>query len=134
MYNVLEALRAGRELTAKEKPIHTQGLVSVLKELHDELDAAVLAAYGLAGVPQADWLQRLAVGDRREREFREQLTGLNEELEQLKQELAVAMRVTLAQSEAIKKWPVLWLEEVEKALDQNPNRRRQPALVPVRED
>jgi ABC-type thiamine transport system ATPase subunit len=83
---------------------------------------------------EADWLQRLAVGDRREREFREQLVGLNEQLEELKQELAVAMRVTLAQSEAIKKWPVLWLEEVEKALDQNPNRRRQPALVPVRED
>jgi hypothetical protein len=35
-------------LTAKEKTIHTQGLVSVLKDLHDELDAAVLAAYGLA--------------------------------------------------------------------------------------
>jgi hypothetical protein len=47
MYNVLEALREGRELTAKEKTIHTQGLVSVLKDLHDELDAAVLAAYGL---------------------------------------------------------------------------------------
>ena len=48
MYNVLEALRAERELTAKEKTIHTQGLVGVLKELHDELDAAVLQAYGLA--------------------------------------------------------------------------------------
>ena len=59
MYNVLEALRAGRELTAKEMLIHSQGLVSVLKELHDELDASVLAAYDLAGVPQADWLQRL---------------------------------------------------------------------------
>ena len=47
MYNVLEALRAERELTAKEKTIHTQGLVGVLKELHDELDAAVLQAYGL---------------------------------------------------------------------------------------
>ena len=47
MYNVLEALREGRMLTAKEKTIHTQGLVSVLKDLHDELDAAVLAAYGL---------------------------------------------------------------------------------------
>jgi hypothetical protein len=47
MYNVLEALREGRELTAKEKTIHTQGLVSVLKDLHDELDAAVLQAYGL---------------------------------------------------------------------------------------
>ncbi|WP_405041624.1 type IIL restriction-modification enzyme MmeI, partial [Polaromonas sp.] len=47
MYNVLEALREGRALTAKEKTIHQQGLVSVLKELHDELDAAVLQAYGL---------------------------------------------------------------------------------------
>ena len=47
MYNVLEALKAGRDLTAKEKAIHTQGLVGVLKELHDELDAAVLTAYGL---------------------------------------------------------------------------------------
>ena len=47
MYNVLEALKAGHDLTAKEKTIHTQGLVGVLKELHDELDAAVLQAYGL---------------------------------------------------------------------------------------
>ena len=47
MYNVLEALKTGRDLTAKEKTIHTQGLVGVLKELHDELDAAVLQAYGL---------------------------------------------------------------------------------------
>ncbi len=47
MYNVLEALKAGRDLTAKEKTIHYQGIVGVLKELHDELDAAVLQAYGL---------------------------------------------------------------------------------------
>lgn len=46
MYNVLEALREDRALTAKEKTIHDQGLVGVLKELHDELDAAVLEAYG----------------------------------------------------------------------------------------
>ena len=46
MYNVLEAVREGRALTAKEQAIHVQGLVSVLKELHDELDAAVLEAYG----------------------------------------------------------------------------------------
>jgi len=46
LYNVLEALRDGRPLTLKEKVIHTQGLVSVLKDLHDELDAAVLPAYG----------------------------------------------------------------------------------------
>ncbi len=46
MYNVLEQLRSGEPLTPKERLIHEQGLVSVLRQLHDELDAAVLAAYG----------------------------------------------------------------------------------------
>ncbi len=46
MYNVLEKLRAGEELTAKEKAIHEKGLVSVLKQIHDDLDAAVFDAYG----------------------------------------------------------------------------------------
>ena len=46
MYNVLEALRAGRALTTKEQAIHDDGLVSILRQLHDELDAAVAAAYG----------------------------------------------------------------------------------------
>ena len=46
MYNVLEKLRSGEALTAKEKVIHEEGLVSVLKQLHDNLDAAVFDAYG----------------------------------------------------------------------------------------
>lgn len=54
LYNVLAALREGRALTPKEKTIHTQGLVGVLRELHDELDAAVLAAYGLPATASTD--------------------------------------------------------------------------------
>jgi hypothetical protein len=46
MYNVLEKLRSGEPLTAKERTIHEQGLVSALRQLHDELDAEVLSAYG----------------------------------------------------------------------------------------
>ncbi len=46
MYNVLEKLRSGEALTAKEKQIHDQGLVTLLRQIHDELDAAVLEAYG----------------------------------------------------------------------------------------
>ena len=46
LYNVLAKLKTGEALNAKEKLIHEQGLVRVLKTLHDELDAAVLAAYG----------------------------------------------------------------------------------------
>ena len=46
MYNVMEKLRSGEALTAKERVIHEHGLVSVLRQLHDEIDAAVLDAYG----------------------------------------------------------------------------------------
>ncbi len=46
MYNVLEKLRSGEALNPKDKLIHDQGLVSILKQLHDDLDAAVFAAYG----------------------------------------------------------------------------------------
>ena len=46
MYNVLEKLRSGEPLTVEERVIHEQGLVSVLRQIHDELDAAVLDAYG----------------------------------------------------------------------------------------
>jgi hypothetical protein len=60
LYNVLEALRAGRELTAKERDIHEKGLVAILRQLHDELDAAVAQAYGWpADLPEAEILARL---------------------------------------------------------------------------
>jgi len=56
MYNVLEALREDRALTKKEQAVHDAGLVSVLRQLHDELDAAVTAAYGWLrdGHPETD--------------------------------------------------------------------------------
>ncbi len=46
MYNVLEKLRSGEALTDKEKKIHDDGLVSVLKKIHEDLDTAVFDAYG----------------------------------------------------------------------------------------
>ena len=46
MYNVREAIRAGRALTAEEERIKGEGLVLVLNELHDEIDALTLQAYG----------------------------------------------------------------------------------------
>src|ERR1051325_4378261 len=46
MYNVLEKLRSGVPLTSKDKVIHEKGLVSILKQLHDDLDTAVFDAYG----------------------------------------------------------------------------------------
>ncbi len=46
LYNVLERLRAGAPLTPAERDIHDAGHVSVLRDLHDQLDVAVAAAYG----------------------------------------------------------------------------------------
>ena len=46
MYNVLEKLRMGEPLSDKDRKIHDEGLVSILQQIHDDLDEAVLLAYG----------------------------------------------------------------------------------------
>jgi len=60
IYNVLEKLRSGVALDAKDKTVHDKGLVSMLKQIHDDLDAAVLDAYGwtdlATAIPLADIL------------------------------------------------------------------------------
>lgn len=53
LYNVLAELRAGEPLSAKEKLVHEHGLVGVLRSLHDDLDAAVLEAYGWSDLRSA---------------------------------------------------------------------------------
>ena len=59
LYNVLER---GRELengcdlptlSAKERDIHEAGLISVLKDIHDDIDRAVFEAYGWADLTPA---------------------------------------------------------------------------------
>ncbi|WP_439115572.1 hypothetical protein [Hydrogenophaga sp.] len=60
---MLDKLRRAEPLAPKDKALHEQGLVSVLQSLHDELDAAVLQAYGwsdLGPVPWADEAARAA--------------------------------------------------------------------------
>ncbi|WP_420461129.1 class I SAM-dependent DNA methyltransferase [Neolewinella sp.] len=60
MYNVLERERSGEVLSDKERKIHQRGLVSILRQLHDELDAAVAAAYGWpTDLAEQEILQRL---------------------------------------------------------------------------
>lgn len=83
MYNVLEKLRKDEALNDKERVIHEQGLVSVLKQIHDDIDAAVLLAYGWADLsagsplPLAD---RIARGDEGlEQSILERLVSLNQE-------------------------------------------------------
>jgi hypothetical protein len=46
MYNVVEKLRSGDDLTPKERTVHETAACGVLRDLHDELDALVAEAYG----------------------------------------------------------------------------------------
>jgi hypothetical protein len=71
LYNVLEKLRVGDALNAKEKTIHDQGLVTLLRQIHDELDAAVLEAYG--------WADLHPLTPEREAELLTRLVALNHE-------------------------------------------------------
>ena len=60
MYNVLEKLRAGESLTDKDRLTHEAGLVSVLRQIHDDLDAAVFDAYGwMPALTDEEILERL---------------------------------------------------------------------------
>jgi len=60
MYNVLEKLRAGEDITGKDKDIYDQGLIGILRDLHDQIDAAVADAYGWpADLSDEDILLRL---------------------------------------------------------------------------
>jgi hypothetical protein len=88
LYNVLEKLRRNEPLTAKDKVIHDHGLVSVLRELHDELDRAVFAAYGwndladaLVGKPGATtpYPEKSAEQAAAEEELLSRLVALNAE-------------------------------------------------------
>jgi hypothetical protein len=65
LYNVLAKLRAEEPLTAKEKILHEHGLVAVLRSWHDELDAAVLQAYGWSDLQPALADQRPAAAEAR---------------------------------------------------------------------
>lgn len=79
MYNVLEKLRAGETIGGKDKEIYDQGLISILRDLHDQIDAAVAEAYGWpADLSDEDILLRLVAlnRERAEEEARGQIRWL----------------------------------------------------------
>jgi hypothetical protein len=83
---------------------------------------------------EVDVQQRWQNSVRNERQIREQITQIDEKLEKAKQDQETLWRVQSAQTDAIKQIPRIWQEEVEKTLSNDPHRRRQPALVPVRDE
>ena len=119
MYNVLEKLRSGHALTAKEKKIHEDGLVSVLKQIHDDLDAAVFDAYGWPhDLTDEQILERLVAlnAERAEEEKRGVVRWLRPEFQnpsgvaaptQTKMQIEVAAGETAPSAE-----PIVWPDEL----------------------
>jgi hypothetical protein len=78
--------------------------------------------------------QRWVHYDRNAKQTRERFEGINGKLEKIIDEKDTLDRIQNAQADAIKRWGRIWMEEVEKAIANNPNRRRQPALVSMQDD
>jgi hypothetical protein len=65
MYNVLEKLRAGERIEGKDRETYDQGLIGILRDLHDQIDAAVAEAYGWPeGLSDDEILHRLVALNR----------------------------------------------------------------------
>jgi hypothetical protein len=63
MYNLLEKLRKGEDFTDKDREYNNKALVSTLKQIHDELDNAVLEAYGWEDLIPSSPSSQLGVRD-----------------------------------------------------------------------
>jgi superfamily II RNA helicase len=122
MYNVLEKLRAGDELTEKERGIHDKGLVATLRSIHDDLDAAVFDAYGWpADLDGEEILERLVAlnSERAEEERKGTIRWLRPEYQEAKaaatavqEEMDVGV-APKAKKAAKRPWPKALPEQVE---------------------
>ncbi|AML53781.1 class I SAM-dependent DNA methyltransferase [Falsihalocynthiibacter arcticus] len=82
MYNVLEKLLAGDVIEGKNKEIYDQGLIGILRDLHDQIDTAVAEAYGWpADLLDEEILMRLVAlnKERAEEEAKGQIRWLRPE-------------------------------------------------------
>jgi chromosome segregation ATPase len=83
---------------------------------------------------ELDSEQRWAGSDRRDQQTTEAFQQIELEIAAIKKVYDVLQRVQVAQSDALKKFPTIWLEEVEKAIANDPDRRREPSRISIREE
>ncbi len=67
MYNCLEKLCAGDRIEGKDKETYDQGLIGILRDLHDQIDTAVAEAYGWPATLTDDEILHNLVALNRER-------------------------------------------------------------------
>jgi hypothetical protein len=111
LYNVLEKERADLPLDAKDRAIHEEGQVAILRALHDDLNAAVAEAYGWpVDLSEEETLARLATLNRArsEAEARGQVLWLRPEFQASVVRKAKSVELDLAVPKAVQQrstWP-----------------------------
>lgn len=121
MYNVLEKLRAGERIEGKDRDIYDQGLIGILRDLHDQIDAAVAEAYGWPADLTDDEILHRLVDLNRERaaeEARGQIRWLRPDYQNPAGKTAVAkgeqaaMDIGPTESTAKTPWPKTLPEQI----------------------
>lgn len=124
LYNALEALRAAEKaktvLSDKERDIATRGCVSLIRQYHDEIDAAVAQAYGWpAGLTDEQILERLVAlnKERAAEEAKGQVRWLRPEFQAPgyqapAEQVSLALPEAAAPSAEVLEWPGALPEQV----------------------
>lgn len=121
MYNVLEMLRSGEPITGKSADILAAGDVARLRDIHDELDAAVLRAYGWG-----DLIPLLRITHGNEPATASERAAAKEKFNEEVLARLVALNAERAEEEA--RGHVRWLRpEYQIPLSRNPNYDPTPA-------
>jgi chromosome segregation ATPase len=98
----------------------------LLQEVQDKLKSFELDLGQKLQAYELENEQKWSAARRNEQLWREEISAVDELIQKLQQDNRnLLMRVQTAQANAIKKWPRLLMEEVEKVVDSNPSRRLQ---------
>lgn len=130
----LQRLQAWQKQTEQKQREASESLRIELNRIQSRWDGFLLQDEQKWKSAEVDVQQRWEAAMRADKQVDEQILELEEKLLAIADDKDAIFRIQQAQADAIKKLPRIWLEEIEKAKAQDPNRRRQPTVVPVREE
>lgn len=130
----LQRLQAWQKQSEQKQREASESLRIELNRIQSRWDGFLLQDEQKWKSAELDVQQRWEAAMRGDKKVDDHILELEEKLLAITDDKDVILRIQQAQADAIKKLPRIWLEEIEKAKAQDPNRRRQPTVVPVREE
>jgi chromosome segregation ATPase len=130
----LQTLAEWQKQTEQQQGELSEQLRIELSRMQSRWDGFTLQDEQKWRTAQVDVEQRQQTIDRANKQIREAIQELSERLLEFEEDKDMLWRMHGAQADAVRQLPRIWLEEIEKARALDPNRRRQPTIVPVREE